>query len=122
MDWKQELFKRLDALSEKLGVAAGHLWVVLTRQGYAIGMENVLIGLVWLGLWIAMMVVGAKMRNKVAPASKYSENEWIFGGWVVTGVGQVCLLGVGTYLFDGIVYLINPEFFALQQLLSVFGK
>lgn len=34
------------------------------------------------------------------------------------GLAQLFLVGVGAYLFQGIVELINPEFYALQTLLQ----
>lgn len=115
MDWKAELLKRLDAIGEKLGVAANHLWAVLVRQGVAVGIEDCLIGLVWLGLWIAALAISAKIR---AYGRKEDDGDFIFGGYTALAIGQLLLIGAGTYLFSGIVELYNPEFYALQQILS----
>lgn len=121
MDWKQELLKRLDTLADKLGTTAAYLWHVLVKQRIAEGIENILIGLVWTELWIAILIISHKMRTKIAQESDEKDN-WIAGGYAVLGVGQMCLLGIGTYLFDGIVQLINPEYFALERLLQTIGK
>lgn len=118
MDWKQETFKRLDAIGEKLGVAAAHLWSVLIRQGIAVGLQECLIGLVWLGLWIAALIISRHMRNVLAKNSEYDKEAWTFGGYALLGVSQLFLLGVGSYLFEGLVTLVNPEFYALQTLLQ----
>lgn len=118
MDWKSETFKRLDAIGEKLGVAAAHLWSVLIRQGIAVGMQDCLIGMVWLGLWIAAMVISRHMRKTLAVKDDYEGENWIVGGYVLMGLAQLFLVGVGAYLFQGIVELVNPEFYALQTLLQ----
>jgi len=119
MDIKQEIFKRLDVLADKLGVAAGHLWAVLVRQALATAVADlVIVFLSAIGLVIAIKVFlyGWKMGM---------EDDWDDGSnfflSLCGGIGTVlALMGVFSYLYEGIMYLVNPEYFALQQILNLF--
>ena len=119
MDIKQEIFKRLDVLADKLGVAAGHLWAVLVRQALATAVADLVTAfLSAIGLVIAIKIFLYGWRRG-------EEDDWHDGSnfflSLVSGIGIVLALsGVFAYLSEGIMYLANPEYFALQQILNLF--
>lgn len=124
-DWKAEVFKRIDALSEKLGVAAGHLWQVLVRQAIAEAVAS----LVLVVLCAVVVVVAGKI---IRWAAKYGDEnlngcgEWPARCIAWTMVSVIALAVAGTTLFINLyqatMHLINPEYFALQKILELFGK
>jgi len=120
-DWKAEIFKRLDALSEKLGVAAGHLWGVLVRQGIAEGVQ----WLIWALCFGALFLVALWWFKKSYAAVK--ECNWNDdGAGFSTVFSFLALIGttIGFFanLSDALMRFVNPEYFALQKILELFGK
>lgn len=126
MDWKQELFKRLDALGEKLGVAAGHIWAVLVRQGLAEAMGSLLLTILCLiGLVACIKVL--LWAQKTGEATRRSPScDWNtrYIGWSATSIvcGIVAILALCFNSYKFVVWAINPEYFALEKVLSMFGK
>lgn len=120
LDWKSELLKRLDVLAEKLGTTANYLWHVLVKQGLTEG-------IILTGLSIVCFVVAYKGYKllmwsfKEGPSSvKEGSDEWagryIFSaivGTALTIVGICCGL---SYMYYGLQWAINPEFYALEKL------
>lgn len=123
---RAQVFSRLDLLGQKLGVAAEYLWRVLVRQAYAEAGMNianfVIAGLVAWFVWSHFFKAWERMRG-----SKSLGDDFVDGGPVIAwGVGAVAVtiwfvVGIG----DGVTavgYLMNPEYFALQQAAKfVFG-
>lgn len=132
-DWKTEVFKRLDVLGEKLGVAAGHLWYVLVRQGYAEAIASLVI-------CVLLMLVIVMMLKMVIPAWKQGlafsleqgsdkiryPKDWppriLFPVILGTGISIISFVVLAVNAYAGVMYLVNPEYFALQKILEVFGK
>lgn len=114
MDWKQELLKRLDALADKLGTTGAYLWQVLVKQGIVTGVQDCLIGLTWLIFWIVALKLGKHLRESG------TENQ--DAGWVLTIGCNGMWIVIGIYLYSGIAELLNPEYFALTQILQTLGK
>jgi hypothetical protein len=121
IDWKTEILKRLDILAEKLGTTAGYLWHVLVKQGVVIGIEDCLIGLTWFVFWLVVLNFAKKLRTTIAESSNHEE-ECVGFGWALGICCNLMWLIIGTYIFDGIAELINPEFYALQNILQTLGK
>jgi len=105
---QEELLKRLDALAAKLGVAAEHLWDVLVRQGQIEGMRGVVLAVVG---FVVMLIAG----RKAARAFRENRDDATMG-WVI-----LCFLSGGAALVGqaDAWYLLNPEYFALRQLLEL---
>lgn len=125
-DWKAEVFKRIDALSEKLGIAAGHLWQVLVRQAIAEAVASiVLVVLCVVGIIVAVKIIRWAAKFGEANKDNYSR-EWPPRAIVWTAISLVSLAvtipGVFVNLYEAVMYLINPEYFALQRILELFGK
>jgi hypothetical protein len=115
---KEELLARLDLLAAKMGVAAEHLWEVLTRQGIIEGIEAI----IWLPIALLVMRFSAKtFTQAVYDANKASYDEdgrhiakaiLCAAGLVVSGIITICAAA-------GIKYLFNPEYYALKQILDM---
>jgi len=125
MDWKQEVFKRLDALGEKLGVAAGHVWQVLVRQSIAEGISSLVLAILCMaGLVVAIKVI--LWAQKTGSANKDFAGDWpgncIF--WFSMSIAGTMLSTVGLFvnIYEATMHLVNPEYFALEYIMSLFGK
>jgi hypothetical protein len=123
-DWKGELFKRLDALSEKLGVAAAHLWGVLVRQG----MAEAIASLVMAVCYLVGIVVFTKILNWARKTGEIKRgdgryNDWPaqYIGWaIVSGLSLVfCVMAFMCNIYDFTLWAINPEYFAIQKVMEL---
>lgn len=117
MDWKQELLKRLDAVAAKLGTTTEYLWKVLVRQGYVEGITDVLSGVTCLVMTIVLYRFTVKW-TKMKPG----EHEWTEGQsacvWLGTILGLAFAVATSACLTAGIKELLNPEYFALREILQ----
>lgn len=116
MDVKAEVFKRLDALGEKLGVAATHLWEVMVRQGVATGIADAVTAVL---LLIIALVASTLARKWFSKGDKDHGSDWLLGwsvaAWFVTFFST---LSCFFYAYDAVLELVNPEFFALKTLME----
>jgi hypothetical protein len=118
MDWKQELFKRLDVLAEKLGVTAQYLWMILVKQGRVEAYTDLL----WAALWaFAFVVLGFLLLRYEIPLAKKDDGNAplvLFGGVATLG----CAVASITMVAESITGLVNPEYFAFHKLMELIGK
>jgi len=125
MDWKQEIFKRLDALGEKLGVAAGHIWQVLVRQSIVEGIASLVLAVLGIiGLIVAIKVIIWSQKTGEAKADAN-------GDWPAHSLFWFCASLIGIVVstisicinvYGCVTRLGNPEYFALEYIMSLFGK
>lgn len=119
--------KLIRELAAKLGTTTEHLWQVLTYQAMITGLTNIFLFLfLFCFLWISLKIIRAK--TKVPP--KTQSNLYPNGQWEMDGPGFAAwaLWSVAVATF-GIVFLtnfaditsalLNPEYFALQQVLHI---
>lgn len=119
MDWKQELINRLDALAAKLGTTGDYLWSVLVKQAYIVGATDFIWVVFYAGAAYALYRVGNYFR---ATAETKDEGAfWVPAiiSWIAT-VGMV--IGVFYNAIEGLQYLINPQYYALHEVLQALGK
>jgi hypothetical protein len=112
----KELLARLDALGAKLGVAGTEIWRILVQQAQIEAIYDgigLVVGLIFAGL--CCRSVKWLIRECDKPG-KYDNVE--AGIWAVVGSGVLALLLIGTGL-DVFGKLLNPEYWALQQILEV---
>jgi hypothetical protein len=102
---QKEIFTRLDAIAAKLGVAAAHLWEVLIRQGYIEGLANIIVAIV---LFFVVLVLGVKTSRV------YQDHTF----WLGSLISIAFTIWAITCLYDGIITLANPEYFALSKILQ----
>ena len=109
-----EILKRLDALSAKLGVAAGHLWEILVRQARVDAFENVLLCI----LSLCGVCVFVRLASWVL---KKADEEWAAFAFGCACVGAVACSIASLVGFCSLwTPLLNPEYFAFQKIVEAF--
>ena len=111
----------IDALAAKLSVPAAHLYGVLTMQAKVEAVKAIawvpLIAVAWFAWW---KVLSWARKNYDEADNNYSE--WGMIATVIGLTGAVALLvataQVAILLADGVGYLVNPEFYAVRQILG----
>jgi hypothetical protein len=111
----QETVKLIEQLAAKLGTTADHLWAVLVRQA---GIE------VWVSV-VTIVILGAFSALWISTFSKW--DDWIddgMGAVVMAGtiVSVVFLFIVGCEITELPTLLLNPEYWALKEVLDVLGR
>lgn len=112
---KEELLARLDVLAEKLGVAAGHLWEVLVRQAILHGYVDLGSGLLVLSIAIPAMVWCWRK------AAESPDDVGFFRGLTAVVGGAACAVAFYDGIRYGLLELLNPEYYALKEILQALG-
>jgi xanthine/uracil permease len=116
-----ELLKRLDSLAQTLGTTVEHLWRVLVAQARVEGiillvilatMIILLTSSIWLARWCW---IGHPFWNDDV------EIPTIYGGCFIAScvVGAISALILIIRLTDPLTPLLNPEYWALQELMRL---
>lgn len=107
----------LEALAEKLGTTLAHLWEVLLLQAKVEAIETG----IWLLIGTVTLTIGWPLfvRNMTCWETC---NDSEFGRWL-TGLGLSIIGGVAilTNLFRLPTLLINPEWWAIREILRLLG-
>lgn len=120
-DLQKELFSRLDAFASKLGVAASHLWGVLTKQAYLEGISD----FIWCGIclfifgmliWYTKRLYAFHQREEKIDTS-YA-GSWLCGTFLMFIPDTIALSTGIQFLTSAIRHICNPEFYALQLLID----
>lgn len=128
--------KYIQALSEKLGVAAKHIFEALYSQQIYYGLMELIVSLVLL----VILVVSIKLTINIFAKAKYEtkgeyytirepanlyakvkESEFVEMGliWLVFGIAWIILVIVILSMMpDGIMRLINPNYYAIKEILD----
>lgn len=126
MDWKQEVLSRLDAVAAKLGTTTTYLWQVLVKQAVVQGGIS-LADALGLGILFYITYRVGKYTVKLAignPEGRYHDES---GYWyIATGV---CAIAAIIFVMQGIdagtdamAHFINPQYYALHEVLQALGK
>lgn len=138
---EKTISKYIDALSEKLGVAAEHIYGTLYKQSITVGITELLFSI----LLIVVLVVSAKFviniftkgvyekeEGRYYPSlepvntyAKIEKSDFVDDGflwWIAIPVWICMIIILAITLPDGILRLLNPEYYALKEILSVFSK
>ena len=115
----QAILSRLDALAQKLGVAANALWAIYVRQGIVTGVED--------AVFAALAATGSFSLFKfLVPFLVRRHNEADCGddfGWEMAIVFS-CIAGAAlavvfiVFGYDAVAELLNPQFWAIHQIMS----
>lgn len=135
MNTAEQINAVIDNLASKLGVAADKLWPILLKQAYVDGIINI-VGLcfglscliVSLALiyrfFIAEIELASRTWNEIVEKTRGKRSaEWdeervaIF--CVCVGIAiAIGLIFAGVSVVNGVTCFINPEWYALQKILS----
>lgn len=125
VDIPKEVLQRVDALgeridlaAEKLGVGAEHMWAVIVKQKYIEGMISIVIfPIVLVLLFFAFIFCFQKAndpKNSEGRAAAFAVPTVVFGLiWVVLFVTVL------TSFNDSITKLVNPEYHAAMEVKSL---
>jgi len=108
----------IEGIAQKLGVAAEHLWGVLVRQAWVVGIIDiigVIIGLIFIGIGIKYIPSLWKGSNEYKDLSFYD-----VVGVVLTIIALASLIIVPLSLISGIMHLMNPEYYAFTDIINQF--
>lgn len=112
-----EMFKRLDALGQKLGVAVTALWGIYVRQGILTGVQDLVIAVIALVIGITCLFL-IRWLTRCAKREPTLYEPICFG---------ICLCGVALlasllmscdYATSAIPELLNPGYWAVHQISS----
>lgn len=133
----------LNELASKLGVAVDHLWSVLVRQQYAEGITGVIgaalcmLALIFVIAFAPRWCEYATRRHEELVKDRetkgtgfngsydtpsYEEDYWAFMcsalPIISLSVGVIMCILIPIFVVTGIQQLINPEYFALKEILN----
>lgn len=112
----------INKLAERLAVPAAQLWAVLVRQARI----EALMSLYYVAIFAAVLIAYRRIRPRIvawenAGGDYYSNDRDmgrilydVFGiiSSTISGILAICMVG------QAIAYLFNPDYYALQQILS----
>lgn len=114
----------LTTLAAKLGVTAQYLWGVLLRQAPITGAIDLAMLLCWV---ITAVYIARFVHRKTKTPKKTEENEYPIAEWHGEGApfayfaaiafAVITALMVGLHLSSVVAALVNPEYWALKQIL-----
>lgn len=114
----------LNRLADKFGTTVEHLWGVLVKQAVISAVSEILMALTMAVLWLWMFRLIRRKTTEPQPTDecRYPRAEWREEGavfaWIVAAIGLLIVV-VQTYCAAtiGITALLNPEYWALKQLM-----
>ena len=113
----QEIMKRIDVLAVKLGVTGQYLWGVLVKQAEVEAIEDILSALLF-GVLAGIGLYIIKKMIKIWQSDEYDEVGIMLGSIACFIAVVVGLIGFVCCMISSITPIMNPEFFALRQILN----
>lgn len=122
----KETVDLLKGLADKLGTTAEHLWAVLIRQAYvSFATDLVLYALliVWLSLCYRLVRQWLEKASECKKGQKHSfedngQFKYELGAVLIVSLSFLLCLIAAFVIPDTITKIVNPEFWALQQILE----
>lgn len=106
-------------LAEKFGTTTEYLWGVLCRQAPISGVTNLLVA----AAWIALIICGFKFVSRKTGDGNGAYPEWAadgaFAAWLIWGFSAIiAAFWIGAALEGIVSSLLNPEYWALKQIIK----
>ena len=112
-------------LSEKLGTTVEHLWEVLIRQAGISGIVNIVVILFWsiFCIWSFRFIQQKTTIHPKTEIDRYPSADWNEDGMVLAWILWAFITGLFLFIAgceaESIIgSLINPEYWALKQILN----
>jgi len=113
---QEEILTRLDALAEKLGVAAHELFAIYVRQAPLEFVDVVGSGII---LMTTFFVVKSAVKIFATAVEEDKEGK-MFGAGVITAIASVILIVASFVVIDetqeAVKAVLNPEYYAISHL------
>ncbi|MCY9372674.1 hypothetical protein [Bacillus haynesii] len=110
----------IDKLAAKLGVAAEHVYGVLVKQAVANSITDLFCGVIAFAAAIVLGVLIAKIVKRRFNVSEW-DVEWFFL-LIIVGILVIFPFVMGVdFSTKGIKALINPEYYAIKEILDTIG-
>lgn len=114
---KEEIFTRLDAIAEKLGVAAEHLWAIFTNQAMFEGISALLLILVSAIASILAARFSIRRRSLLEDKNDRELALWCLSFSLIgLAVSAIMFLTMGVEIFTKIM---NPEYYAWLEIKDI---
>ena len=114
----EEILKRIDALAAKLGTTGEHIWGVLIRQTQVEIVSSIILAIVLVAHAIVLFKLAVWLYGKAEGQSSYNYEGW-YVLMALSGCVSVILALVAIGTLAGLPTLVlNPEYWALQQVLG----
>ncbi|MGM0815332.1 MAG: hypothetical protein ACQEUO_07390 [Bacillota bacterium] len=120
----------IDKLAAKLGVAAEHVYGVLVKQSHVFGIINIIVGTILLAGFAVLLRLNYLIIAK-GESPSWGEEETIYcklrevgDGMLFIAIIIVTILAVifgMIALFSGIMQALNPEYYAIKEILDTIG-
>lgn len=110
---EQEILKRVDEIIGYIKQASPVIWNAYIKQQYLIGISEGLFILLFLGIFVYGIHI---MRTQ--PKWAMNDCDENIGGYVISILsGFVSLLVSAMFLSNGLLRILNPEYYAIRALL-----
>lgn len=139
----KEAMNLVEQLAIKLGVAVEHLWAILVKQQYAEGVIDIVLSVLCVGILIAIIVYAPKMTSHMfneyirlaedrktngtgyngsrsvpsCEEDRYNNLRKSIPTYAIV-IGTVVFVLTVIFIISGIQQIINPEYFALKEVLN----
>lgn len=110
----EELTKILDTLAARFGTTATHLWEVMIRQAVTEATAKALLAVVSIAVTVAVI------RKTIHAIAAHGPDDNRSFPWILLTMGCAAFTFLPTALnfMDIVTGFMNPEFWALQQILN----
>lgn len=119
--FSKEVLERFDILANKLGTTSEYLWHILVKQGQIHAVElsiGLLLACIGLIVGIRLFLNGIKVRK----ANKKDEDAGLHLTIPGTLLMVFCTVSIIVISVSLPTLIFNPEYFALEEILKVFGR
>lgn len=116
---EDKVLDRIDALAEKLGVAAEHIWEILVQQAPIEAWSNIVMTVITLTFCFTLVSIGFHRNSKgVKWMSDDNESPSINGliTWIPLAIGVIMFVTAIFSASGWATQILNPEHYAWQQI------
>lgn len=114
-------FNYIDAVAEKLGVAAEHVYGIMVKQQFVEGITTITM------IPLMLLIFGFVFYKLITYTSKnwddlYADDREVFFGIMNIVVGIIFIITFIAFVVDvpgAIGRLVNPEYYAIKEILDV---
>lgn len=111
----------IDKLAAKLGIAAEHVYGVLVKQAYANGVTDVLIGVLVIAAAILLSAYTVRfVKKRLKTHGMDGVDLFVLISFCLVFIVLPVFGGIAS-VADGIKALVNPEYYAIKEILDTIG-